>query len=73
MVARLVRDAVFYNPKAAPHVPSPVPFFGNIVAFGERSVDARPFSWHLPRAADSVRLVLSRPTHPRTQARAFWA
>ena len=41
LLFRMLRDAVFYNAKAAPHVPSPVPFFGNIVAFGERSVDAR--------------------------------
>ncbi len=30
----------FFRPKnAPPKVPSPVPFFGNIVAFGERPID----------------------------------
>lgn len=28
----------FFDPQAPPHVPSPLPWLGNIVAFGERSV-----------------------------------
>jgi len=35
----MLRAIIFYNPKAPPHVPSPLPWLGNIVAFGERPVD----------------------------------
>jgi sterol 14-demethylase len=36
---RFLRSIIFRNPNAPPHVPSPVPWIGNIVAFGEKPVD----------------------------------
>jgi len=34
-----IRAVIFFNPKAPPHVPSPLPWLGNIVAFGEKPID----------------------------------
>eukprot|EP00040_Diaphanoeca_grandis_P037107 m.240155 g.240155 ORF g.240155 m.240155 type:complete len:504 (-) comp33760_c4_seq1:310-1821(-) len=39
IAANTIRALIFKNPNAPPHVPSPVPWFGNIVAFGEKPVD----------------------------------
>lgn len=39
MLMNLVRGIIYYNPLAPPHIPSPIPWLGNIVAFGERPVD----------------------------------
>lgn len=39
LTVRYLRSVIFRNPKAPPHVPSPIPWLGNIVAFGEKPVD----------------------------------